>query len=228
MADKQRVAFFLEDSAQEAIIPPLFSRLAAEEGWEACQLDLQVLSARGGGSLSAFRQFLEDARELGYLKADLLIVGVDANCKGFTARRDLVIQAAARSSYREIITAIPDPHVERWYLLDIPALSTAAGAPIAASVPAYKCEKNHYKTLLRHAFKSSGIAPPLGGLEYGPLVASRPPSSHSKNTNRLSPSLKCSLNSRWMSLMMNLRFTCAFIRAWSAVPHIRFRLFDAS
>jgi len=172
MADKQRVAFFLEDSAQEAIIPPLFSRLADEEGWEASQLDLQVLSARGGGSLSAFRQFLRDVRQPGHLDADLLIVGADANCKGFTARRELVIKAATKSSYlREIITAIPDPHVERWYLLDVAALANAAGAPIAASVPAYKCEKNHYKTLLRKAFSGSGIAPPLGGLEYGPLVA---------------------------------------------------------
>jgi len=51
MAGERRVAFFLEDSAQEAIVPPLFSRLAAEEGWEASQFDLQVLSARGGGWL---------------------------------------------------------------------------------------------------------------------------------------------------------------------------------
>jgi hypothetical protein len=171
MAGKQRVAFFLEDSAQEAIIPPLFSRLAEEEGWPGSQLDLQVISARGGSSLSAFRQFLEDARQCGHLNADLLIVGVDANCKGFTTRRDLVLKASAKSSYREIITAIPEPHVERWYLLDLTALSKAAGVPIAASVPAHKCEKNFYKTLLRSAFAGSGIAPPLGGLEYGPLVA---------------------------------------------------------
>ena len=99
-------------------------------------------------------------------------MGVDANCKGFTVRRDLVLKAAGKAlPYREIITAIPDPHVERWFLLDMVALSNAAGAPVAASVPAYKCEKNHYKTLLRQAFAGSGIAPPLGGLEYGPLVA---------------------------------------------------------
>ena len=172
MAGERRVAFFLEDSAQEAIIPPLFSRLAAEAQWSENQLDLQVLSARAGGSVRAFRNFLKDARQRGHLNADLLIVGVDANCKGFTARRDLVVKAAGRSTtYPAVITAIPDPHVERWYLLDVAALSNAAGAPIAASVPAYKCEKNHYKNLLRQAFAGSGIAPPLGGLEYGPLVA---------------------------------------------------------
>ena len=171
MAGEPRVAFFLEDSAQEAIIPPLFQRLAVEEGFTADQIVSQVLSARGGGSIAAFRQFLKDARRRGHLNADLLVVGVDANCKGFTARRDLVMKAAAKSPYGEIIAAIPNPHVERWYLLDVSALSIAAGTPIATSAPAYKCEKNHYKTLLRQAFTRTGIAPPLGGLEYGPVVA---------------------------------------------------------
>ena len=171
MAGERRVAFFLEDSAQEAIIPPLFQRLAAEEGFTSDQIDVKVLSARGGGSLTAFKSFLKDARKRRHLDADLLIVGVDANCKGFTVRRDLVSKAAANSLYNETISAIPDPHVERWYLLDVSALSQAAGVPIAVSVPAYKCEKNHYKTLLRQAFVNTGIAPPLGGLEYGPVVA---------------------------------------------------------
>jgi hypothetical protein len=172
MADKRRVVFFLEDSAQEAIIPPLFSRLAAEAQWAENELDLRVLSARGGGSLRAFRKFLKDARRPGHLSADLLVVGVDANCKGFTVRRDLVMKAATKSTaYPVVITAVPDPHVERWYLLDPLALGKAAAISIAASLPAYKCEKNHYKTLLRSAFDASGIVPPLGGLEYGPLVA---------------------------------------------------------
>lgn len=171
MAGELRVAFFLEDSAQEAIIPPLFQRLATEEGFTPNQIVAQVLTARGGGSLAAFRQFLKDAKRRGHLNADLLVVGVDANCKGFTVRRDLVMKAAAKSSYGEIIAAIPDPHVERWYLLDVPALSQAAGVPIVASVPAYKCEKNRYKTLLRQAFFNTGVTPPLGGLEYGAVVA---------------------------------------------------------
>ncbi len=173
MAAERRVAFFLEDSAQEAIIPPLFRRLAREEGLPLHQLTVQVLSARGGGSLSAFQKFLNDARQRGHLNADLLIVGADANCKGFTARRDVVLKAAAKSPYPEIVTAIPDPHVERWYLLDQTALSQAAGTAIATSPPAYKCEKNHYKQLLKQAFLSTGIAPPLGGLEYGPVIAQR-------------------------------------------------------
>jgi hypothetical protein len=145
--------------------------LALEEGFAPEQIVVQVLSARGGGSLASFQQFLKDARRRGHLNADLLVVGADANCKGFAERRDIVLKTAARSPYPAIVTAIPDPHVERWYLLDIDALSRAASVPIAAGVPAYKCEKNHYKALLRQAFADTGIVPPLGGVEYGPDMA---------------------------------------------------------
>ena len=51
------------------------------------------------------------------------------------------------------------------------ALSEAAGVTISVSVPTYKCEKNYYKTLLRNAFLGTEIIPPLGGGEYGPLLA---------------------------------------------------------
>lgn len=171
MAAKPRVAFFLEDAAQEAIVPPLFKRLADEEGFDPGHFDFQVLSASGGDSLGAFRHFLKDAPKYGHLKADLLVVGSDANCKGFPVRRGLVLKEAEKSPYSEVIVAIPDPHIERWYLLDVKALAHAAGVKLSVSTPAYKCDKNHYKTLLRQAFTGTEVIPPLGGIEYGPQVA---------------------------------------------------------
>ncbi len=171
MGGKRRVAFFLEDSAQEAIIPPLFSRIAEEEGLLPADLEFQVLYARGGASLEAFRAFLQDARDQPYLRADLLVVGSDANCKGFTARRDTVSAVAAKSPFQEFVTAIPDPHVERWFMLDLHALSDAAGVSLSIPTPAYKCDKNRYKTLLRQAFRGTEVTPPFGGIEFGPIVA---------------------------------------------------------
>jgi hypothetical protein len=169
MAVSKRVVFFLEDSAHEAIIPPLFLRLA-----DKAQVDLecQVLHARGGGSVSALKEFLSDVRQSPCLQANLLVVGADANCQGFSTKRDLVEKATSRSRYEhKFIAAIPDPHVERWYMLDIQALSQAAGVTISTVLPPYKCEKNYYKTLLRKAFIGTEIIPPLGGVEYGPLIA---------------------------------------------------------
>ncbi|MGH7595087.1 MAG: hypothetical protein ACREOI_01995 [bacterium] len=172
MAGKCRVVIFLEDSAQEALIPPLFKRLASDEGFAQDRLDIDILASRGGVSLKAFGQFFKDARrKRSPLQADLLIVGSDANCKGFVERRESVLKDAAKFPYQETITAIPDPHVERWYLLDTKAFALVIDSRIVVTPPEYKCEKNHYKTLLRRAFLDNNISPPLGGIEYGPAIA---------------------------------------------------------
>ncbi|SRR6266404_23471 len=165
------VAFFLEDIGQEAIIPPIFRRVAVEEGRGPEELECRVLHSRGGGSLSAYTKFLKDARKSRHVSANLLVVGSDGNCKGFTTRRDQILQKAVGSPFTEVIAAVPDPHVERWYLLDIPALETAADVHIALPPVPQKCEKNFYKHLLRHAFDGTEVTPPLGGIEYGERIA---------------------------------------------------------
>ncbi len=165
------VAFFLEDVGQEVIIPPLFKRVANEEGFGADQLECSVLHSRGGGSLFAYERFLNDANKTRHANADLLIVGSDGNCEGFAARRDQILTRAEGSLFADVIAAVPDPHVERWYLLDIPALERASGVRLSLQHVPEKCEKDLYKNLLRQAFDGTDVTPPLGGLEYGERVA---------------------------------------------------------
>jgi hypothetical protein len=171
MAANVTVAFFLEDVGQEAIIPPIFKRLAAEEGFGPGQLECSVLHARGGGSLGAYTQFLKDARKSCLARANLLVVGSDGNCKGFASRRDQILKKAQGSPFADVIAAVPDPHVERWYLLDIPALENAAGVHLSLQHVPQQCEKDLYKTLLRQAFDGTEVSPPLGGIEYGERIA---------------------------------------------------------
>jgi hypothetical protein len=171
MAAKYIIAYFLEDIGQEAIIPPLVRRLIREAGKPAETFEHLILNARGGRSISSYQNFLADAKRRKHLPADLLIVGSDGNCKGFATRRDEIKAVVANPPYPIVVTAVPDPHVERWYLLDPSALSSAAGIPKIPALPAHKCDKNYYKQLLRSAFYDSPIIPPLGGTEYGPLVA---------------------------------------------------------
>jgi hypothetical protein len=171
MAARHRVVFFLEDAAQENLIPELFRRLIAEQGLKSQDFQLDVLYARGGAALRALRDFVRDSKRLKHLDADLLVVGSDANCKGYTARRDWIVKQAAKSNYSDVVPAIPDPHIERWYLLDMTALAAAADVALTGAAPAYKCDKDHYKKLLRDAFRDSGIEPPLGGSEFGPSLA---------------------------------------------------------
>jgi len=171
MAAKYTIAYFLEDFGHEAIIPPLVKRLIREAGKPASLFAHLVLNARGGRSISSYQKFLDEAKRKKHLCADLLIVGSDGNCKGFAVRRDDIKAVAANPPYSTVVTAVPDPHVERWYLLDPSALSTVAGITKMPPLPAHKCEKGYYKRLLRSAFDHTPIVPPLGGTEYGALVA---------------------------------------------------------
>jgi hypothetical protein len=117
MAAKHVIAYFLEDIGQEAIIPPLVRRLIREAGKPAENFDHRTLNARGGGSISSYKSFLADAKRRMHLPADLLIVGSDGNCKGFATRRNEITAVGANPPYPIVVTAVPDPHVERWYLL---------------------------------------------------------------------------------------------------------------
>lgn len=168
---KFTVIFFLEDAAQEALIPSLVERLIAEEGKNQGDYTLRILSARGGGSIRAYKDFMKQAKKRPSLSADVLIVGSDGNCNGFAKRRSQLLQASAKAPYPLVIPAIPDPHIERWYLLDSQALANAANVPVQAVPPNAKCDKGHYKKLLKDAFARQNLFPPLGGTEYGPLVA---------------------------------------------------------
>ena len=165
------INFFLEDSAQEAFIPPLFKRLIMEEGFNFDDFRFKILCSRGGGSIQEYKNFIKRANKYSGLSADALVVGSDGNCNGFTKRREQLLKVAATPPYPIVFTAIPDPHIERWYLLDDLALSRAIGTGVQAITPVAKCEKNHYKKLLREVFDSTDVKPPLGGWEYGPILA---------------------------------------------------------
>lgn len=178
---KKIINFFLEDSAQEAFIPPLFERLIVEEGFSVSDFQFKILCSRGGGSIQEYKNFIKRAKKHSNL-ADALVVGSDGNCNGFTKRREQLLKIAA-TPYPVVFTAIPDPHIERWYLLDSLALSRAIGTNVQAITPVAKCEKNHYKKLLREVFEKTDVQPPLGGWEYGPILAKNIDLYHASQTD---------------------------------------------
>lgn len=168
---KYKIIFFLEDIAQEVFIRALVERLIRDEGKNKSDYELHVLSSRGGSSIRAYKDFLKQAKKQKHLDADVLIVGSDGNCNGFLKRKQQLLAASKSIPYPEVITAVPDPHIERWYLLDDRALASVTGMPVRAVSPNVKCNKNLYKNLLKQAFTEQGLFPPLGGAEYGSLIA---------------------------------------------------------
>jgi len=116
--DRYKIIFFLEDTAQEAFIRAMVERLIQDEGKNVQDYDLRVLNSRGGGSIRAYKDFLIQVKKRKYLDADVLIVGSDGNCNGFVKRKQQLLDASKSIPYPVVISAVPDPHIERWYLLD--------------------------------------------------------------------------------------------------------------
>lgn len=164
------IKLIIEDNAQEQLLEGLIWRLVSEAGKNKRNFSLLPLKSRGK-SIQAFKDYVQEDRSRGYAGADLLVVCSDANCKGYTKRKEQLLRESQQGLYTRVITAIPDPHVERWYLIDLSALSISVDAPISISLPSHKCAKGYYKNILKLAFRESGVIPVLGGSEYGKEIA---------------------------------------------------------
>lgn len=157
----REIALFVEDFAHQKIIGSLVERLAQEAG---IALHADWRSARGGHGkvVQELRDFLRDLDQQGGRRPELIIVATDANCKGLNDRvKEL---QAITSPAPMMILAVPDPHIERWLLLDGAAFKAVFGKGCGA--PDQKCERDRYKQLLIRAISATGVEPSLGGIEF--------------------------------------------------------------
>jgi hypothetical protein len=169
-----RVGYFLEDVAQESFITTLTERIATRVGFSEDDLKHDPRSAVGGhGTVtSELRRFLLDVRRGIEGIPDLLVVAIDSNCSGCVAKRNEIDHIVQQTEYPgTVVHAIPDPHIERWYVADPDALAVAIEADVYPEVPPHKCERGHYKQVIGQTLSQAGIVAPLGGAEYGPEVA---------------------------------------------------------
>jgi len=164
-----RVIVFAEDAAHEVFVGPLVRRIANEH---QTSIEVSFRSSSGGFGrvLKELRVYVRDLRRGLEALPDLLIACVDGNCKGYTERRNET-QEAIGDFPASIIFAIPDPHVERWFLLDSHAFRLAVGQ--GCDAPPQKCERDLFKGLLLKAVVNAGIRPPLGGIEYAEEIVNQ-------------------------------------------------------
>ena len=95
---------------------------------------------------------------------DLLVVAMDGNCSTFTVKKSQ-IEGSTRGNFRHmLVSACPNPHIERWFLADPNSFHEVVG--YRPDVGPEKCERGHYKHLLRSAVKEGGHIPTLGGVEF--------------------------------------------------------------
>lgn len=158
----RNIALFVEDHAHKEFLSALLQRLATE-----CQIVLRMdwrNARRGHGAVvHELRQFLRDLQLESTALPDLVIVATDANCKGLPERLRQIKEISDKI-FIPTICAVPDPHIERWLLIDSAAFKTVFGRGCAA--PDLKCEKARYKKLFVDAIRESGVAPSLGGIEF--------------------------------------------------------------
>lgn len=158
----REVALFVEDFAHQAFLAALLQRLAAEYGVEV-HLDWRNARRGHGAVVNELKQFLRDLQRGRDRLPDLVVVATDANCKGLVERLRQINDVTSESALR-VICAVPDPHIERWLLLDSAAFKTVFGR--GCNAPDQKCERMRYKKMLIDAIRVSGVTPSLGGIEF--------------------------------------------------------------
>jgi hypothetical protein len=159
------ITLFCEDSFHEKFIGALLRRFGNDY---AVGVAPRFLSSQGGLSRMhhEYKDFLRDlSRQRQPLPGSIIVV-VDANCKGHNGRKELMDGVLAPyPQFQQLVSyAIPDPHIERWMLVDPIAFKTVFGR--GCTLPAIKCAKDEYKKLLRREIRESGIDAPLGGEEF--------------------------------------------------------------
>lgn len=165
MSNRVMVDLFVEDRAHEEFLKPLLARVAEEEGFET---SLQFRSAQGGVA-RAMQEFRAYQRLLGRglpsgRHPDLLIVAMDGNCSTFNAKRSAIQQETKENVRHMLVSACPNPHIERWFLVDPGSFHNVVG--YRPDVASEKCERGYYKRLLSNAVKEGGHIPTLGGIEF--------------------------------------------------------------
>ncbi len=156
------IVMFVEDQAHYEFLKALLDRLAQEY---ALELNLQWQNVRHGHGkvIRELKQFLRDMVRDRHPLPDLLLVAIDANCKGLNPRTREVTSLTEKVGIRTVC-AIPDPHIERWLLLDSAAFKEVFGR--GCKSPDRKCERGRYKKQLSECILATGTIPPLGGIEY--------------------------------------------------------------
>ena len=159
----RNISLFVEDQAHQDFLTVLTQRFAEEY---KIKINIKAYSVRGGHGrvIKELKQYQQNLQRYRENSPDLIIVGTDGNCKKPPEREREINLAISDDFVHLVISAIPDPHIERWLLLDSAAFRTVFGR--GCPTPDQKCERDRYKRLLLNAIYEAGIALSSTDLEY--------------------------------------------------------------
>jgi hypothetical protein len=89
-----------------------------------------------------FKDFLRDLDRGRLPRPDSVVVVLDANCLGYNERKKIMDRVVEDyPQFQQIVSyAIPDPHIERWMLVDEEAFRAVFQR--GCTLPALKCAKD--------------------------------------------------------------------------------------
>ena len=164
------VDLFVEDRAHEEFVGAIVRRIARLENR---QIQLRVRAARGGyprvlNELELYQKVVLSGLATMNLP-DILVVAADSNCQGLVAKKRAIKQRLQEPFRNRTVLAVPDPHVERWYLSDRQVFKQIVG--IQPPTERRKCERERYKRILAQAVRDGGHPAILGGIEFAKELA---------------------------------------------------------
>ncbi len=164
------VDLFVEDRAHEDFIGAILRRIARLEHRD---IQLRIRAAKGGYPLVLRELDLYQKLVLkgfaGMSPPDILVVAADANCHGLAAKKKEIRQRLKKAFRDRTVLAVPDPHVERWYLSDRQSFKQVVG--VQPPTERRKCERDRYKQILAQAVRDGGHPAILGGIEFAKELA---------------------------------------------------------
>jgi len=168
-----KIGYIFEDIAQANFIKSLVHRILIKSGIDVNKVYEEVLPARGSKVDKVFKEYLRSfKKEKAWIDYDILIMTKDANRKGYHEVKQKLTPKQNKFVYPfSIVFALPDPHVERWYLLDGGAFCRAVGGNSPPELQTLIRKKGFYKARLGEALRNNGIKSTMGGAEYGDDIA---------------------------------------------------------
>lgn len=164
---------FLEDGGHASFVSALVVRVADEIGVDISVAQLNS-SGGAGRAVTALSRYMSDLGKGTVRCPDVLVAAVDADREMYQSRRaDLqAVVSGCPLPPERLVFAVPDPHVEAWYLCDgVTVASVAGDGAEQVMLPDGTQQKSFYKQKLEQVFESAGVKPPLGGSEYGDEIA---------------------------------------------------------
>lgn len=100
----------------------------------------------------------------GFPAPDIIVIVVDTNCSAYSEAVSGVKYKVQDDYEHRTVVACPDPHIEAWYMSDLPSFHSVIG--IQPQIKMEKCERDYYKHALKQSVIKGGHAALLGGIEF--------------------------------------------------------------